>query len=52
MKLSKFKIDFLKKNKPPKDNSLKTLSEIQDLNKIPINKDFIKKNNNKIKKLL
>tara|TARA_R100001460_G_scaffold46774_1_gene84487 strand:- start:1321 stop:1839 length:519 start_codon:yes stop_codon:yes gene_type:complete len=44
MKLSKFKIDFLKKNKPPKDNSLKTLSEIQDLNKIPINKDFIKKN--------
>ena len=44
MELSKFKIDFLKENKPPKDNSLKTLSEIQDLNKIPIDKDFIKKN--------
>tara|TARA_R100001509_G_scaffold35465_2_gene18765 strand:+ start:173 stop:703 length:531 start_codon:yes stop_codon:yes gene_type:complete len=28
---------------PPKDGSLKSLSEIKDLQKIPIDKDFIKK---------
>tara|TARA_B110000858_G_scaffold79683_1_gene92287 strand:- start:1216 stop:1767 length:552 start_codon:yes stop_codon:yes gene_type:complete len=28
---------------PPKDNSLKTMSEIKDINKIPVNKSFIKK---------
>ena len=28
---------------PPKDGSLRSLSEIKDLQKIPINRDFIKK---------
>ena len=31
---------------PPKDGSLRSLSEINDLQKIPIDKDFIKKRDN------
>ena len=31
---------------PPKDGSLRSLSEIRDLNNIPINKDFVKKRDN------
>ena len=31
---------------PPKDGSLRSLSEIRDLNNIPIDKDFVKKRDN------
>ena len=31
---------------PPKDNSLKTMSEIKDVNKIPIDKSFVKERDN------
>ena len=44
MSLKSFNIDRFKNQKPPKDNSLTTLSEIQALSKIPINKSFISKN--------
>ena len=41
--LSKFSIEKFKKEKPPKDNSLKTFNEISSLSKIKIDKDFISK---------
>ena len=43
MDLSKFNINSFKNKKPPADNSLKTFSEIQELDKIPIDKSFVKK---------
>jgi len=49
MNLSEFNINSFKNKKPPADNSLKTFSEIQELDKIPINKSFIKKNDNIVK---
>jgi len=49
MDLSKFNINSFKNKKPPANNSLKTFSEIQELDKIPINKSFIKKNDNIVK---
>ena len=42
--LDKFNIDSFKKQKPPKDNSLKTMSEIKKINNIPDDKEFVKKN--------
>tara|TARA_R110002020_G_scaffold41020_8_gene120968 strand:+ start:315 stop:830 length:516 start_codon:yes stop_codon:yes gene_type:complete len=44
--LKDFNINKFKANKPPKDNSLKTLSEIKKLEKTPINKSFVKKYDN------
>jgi len=44
--LKNFNISKFKASKPPKDNSLKTLSEIKKLEKIPIDKSFVKKYDN------
>ena len=42
--LDNFSIDKFKSKKPPKDNSLKTLSEIKKLEKTPIDKAFVENN--------
>ena len=42
--LDKFDIEPFKKDKPPKDNSLKTMSEIKKLVNIPEDKSFVNKN--------
>tara|TARA_R100000935_G_C2824853_1_gene161736 strand:- start:33 stop:548 length:516 start_codon:yes stop_codon:yes gene_type:complete len=44
--LDDFNIDKFKSKKPPKDNSLKTLSEIKKLQKKTIDKDFVEENDN------
>mgnify|MGYP003140186936 CR=1 FL=1 len=44
--LENFNISKFKAIKPPKDNSLKTLSEIKKLEKIPIDESFVKKYDN------
>jgi len=44
--LDKFDIEPFKKDKPPKDNSLKTMSEIKKLANIPEDKSFVNKNDN------
>ena len=44
--LDNFNIDKFKSKKPPKDNSLKTLSEIKKLEKTPIDKVFVENNDN------
>ena len=36
-----FNIDNFKNKKPPKDNSLKTFSELKDLQKVKMNKKFV-----------
>jgi len=41
-----FDYSTFKNMPPPKDGSLKSLSEIKDLQNIPINKNFIKKRDN------
>ena len=38
-----FDLTYFKKKKPPSNDSLKTLSEIKQLERIPINKDYINK---------
>jgi len=48
--LDKFNIDNFKKENPPKDNSLKTLSEIKKINNIPDNEKFVKDNDDVSKK--
>ena len=48
--LDKFNIDKFKKEQPPKDNSLKTLSEIKKINNIPNNEKFVKDNDDVSKK--
>tara|TARA_R100000541_G_scaffold8029_2_gene15654 strand:+ start:88 stop:603 length:516 start_codon:yes stop_codon:yes gene_type:complete len=42
--LENFDIEPFKKEKPPKDNSLKTMSEIKKLTTIPSDKSFVEKN--------
>ena len=42
--LENFNIEPFKKEKPPKDNSLKTMSEIKKLTTIPSDKSFVEKN--------
>jgi hypothetical protein len=42
--LENFNIESFKKEKPPKDTSLKTMSEISSIKKIPDNKKFVKVN--------
>ena len=44
MDFNNFNLKKFKNLKPPKDNSLKTISEIQFLKKIPLRKEFIKTN--------
>ena len=39
-----FNIDKFKKMKPPSDSSFDTMREVKDINKIPLDKDKIKKN--------
>lgn len=39
-----FDISSLKKNKPPSDNSFDTMQEVKELKKIPLNKKFVKDN--------
>ena len=41
-----FDISSFKKMKPPGDNTFDTMQEIKALNKIPIQKDFVKKFDN------
>ena len=41
--LENFDIEPFKKEKPPKDNSLKTMSEIKKLTTIPSDKSFVEK---------
>ena len=41
-----FNIDKFKKMKPPSDNSFTTMQEVKDLNKIPLNKQNVKKFDN------
>jgi len=48
--LDKFNIDNFKKENPPKDNSLKTLSEIKKINNIPDDEKFVKDNDDVSKK--
>ena len=43
-KLKDFDYDKFKKIKPPKDNSLETFKEIQSINKLRQDKDFVKDN--------
>jgi acid phosphatase (class A) len=43
-KLKDFDYDKFKKMKPPKDNSLETFKEIQSINKLRQDKDFVKDN--------
>ena len=42
--LKNFNIESFKKEKPPKDNSLKTMSEISSIKNIPDDKKFVKIN--------
>ena len=48
--LENFNIEPFKKEKPPKDNSLKTMSEIKKLTTIPDNESFVKTNDDVSKK--
>ena len=48
--LENFDIEPFKKEKPPKDNSLKTMSEIKKLTTIPKNENFVKTNDDVSKK--
>lgn len=48
--LENFDIEPFKKEKPPKDNSLKTMSEIKKLTTIPDNESFVKTNDDVSKK--
>ena len=41
-----FNISPFKKNKPPVDSGYTTRTEINELKKIPLNKSFVKKNDN------
>jgi|TARA_R100000084_G_scaffold50690_1_gene21119 hypothetical protein len=41
-----FDISSFKKMKPPGDNSFDTMQEVKELNKIPLNKKFVKDNDN------
>ena len=41
-----FDISKFKKMKPPGDNSFETMQEVKELNKIPLNKSFVKKFDN------
>ena len=41
-----FNIDKFKKMKPPSDNSFDTMQEVKEINKLPLNKDKIKKFDN------
>ena len=41
-----FNISSFKKMKPPGDNSFDTMQEVKELNKIPLNKKFVKDNDN------
>ena len=41
-----FDISSFKKMKPPSDNSFDTMQEVKELNKIPLNKKFVKDNDN------
>tara|TARA_R100001509_G_C4750397_1_gene176216 strand:- start:38 stop:553 length:516 start_codon:yes stop_codon:yes gene_type:complete len=45
-----FNLNKFKNKKPPANNSIKTLSEIKQLEKIPINKSYIKKYDNVVKR--
>jgi len=42
--LKNFNVESFKKEKPPKDNSLKTMSEISAIKNIPDDKKFVKMN--------
>ena len=44
-----FNLSAFKKMKPPGDNTFDTMQEIKALNKIPIDKDFVKKFDNQEK---
>ena len=46
MSLKNFDYDKFKKTKPPKDNSLETFKEIQSINKLRKDEDFVKNNDN------
>ena len=45
-----FNLNKFKNKKPPANDSLKTLSEIKQLQKIPINKSYVKKYDDVIKR--
>ena len=44
-----FNIDMFKAKRPPKDNSLETFKEINDINRIPIDKKFVEYNDDQEK---
>ena len=41
-----FNISSFKKMKPPSDNSFDTMQEVKEIKKIPLNKKFVKDNDN------